>query len=432
MTSKDLQLVALATVAFAAIASAACAQDAPTAGAGADPATSSGLLNLPGLQGLPGLQDIPGILTPHTTVGVSVEELYDNNIARTDAATALVRGLVREDYVTTPHVVIDVASNLAGINVFALGTAGYDYHANNKQLNRQNTDLKGGADVRFGRCSAALIGDYAAHQTDQRDLYSGVQRSQGTLKSVEVDVGCARPSGLSPKISVSQSWTTNSAALQSIADTNVTSVTPTLSYARPALGVVSLFGRYDDIVYPNRVDLNGKTAGFDGLAGGVDLAKQVTPKLSANVNVSYVQLTPRQTAQTRFSGVNYDASFAYTPTSRTSLNLEIGRSVKPSVRIDSNFTVADFMSLSGKLKLGYRTTVELGVDQRRESFATNNLAVFTTLSSDTLSEVYAAVNFRVNRRVLLTLDAREQKRDANPSTFAYTDWRAGLTAAVTY
>ena len=181
-----------------------------------------------------------------------------------------------------------------------------------------------------------------------------------------------------------------------------------------------------------RVDLNGKTAGFDGLAGGVEFAKQVTSKLTGDVNVSYVQLTPRQTATTRFSGVNYAATFVYTPTTRTSLNLQFGRTVKPSVRIDANFTVADFMSVSGKMKLGYRTTVELGADQLRETYAENNLAVTAFLASDTLTEIYAKVNFKVNRRIELSLDAREQKRDANPAAFAYTDWRVGLTAAVTY
>ncbi len=429
MTSTGMQRAGIAVAvslgfASAGWVSAAWAQD--------DQANGPGLSSVPGLQGLPGLQDLPGILTPHASIGVSVEERYDSNVARTDAATALIRGLVRDDAITSPHVVVDLATELLGANLFVQGATGYEYHQNNSQLDRQQTELKAGASLQLGRCSTAVIGSYAARQSDQANLYSSVQRNLAATKSVEVDVGCVRASGFSPKIAISQSWTTNSATLQSIADVNVTSVTPTLSYSRPALGVVSLYGRYDDIIYPNRVDLNRKTAGFDGLAAGVAVARQITPKLSANVNVSYAQLTPRQVATTRFSGINYDATFTYTPTTRTSLTLELGRTVKPSVRIDSNFTVTEFMALSGKLKLGYRTTAELGVDQRQETNAKNNLAIAAYLASDTLTEIYAKVNFKVNRHVLLTLDARDQKRDANPATFAYTDWRVGLTAAVTY
>ena len=423
MTSKGLQRAGIAAAAAVAWTSAGCAS-AAWAQDGQPPA--------PGLSSLPGLQDLPGILTPHASIGVSVEERYDSNIARTDAATALIRGLVRDDTITAPHVVVDLAQEVAGVNLFVQGAAGYEYHQNNSRLDRQQTDLKAGGTLAFGRCSAAVVGGYAARQSDQADLYGSVQRNLAATRSVELDVGCVRPSGLSPKIAVSQSWTTNSAPLQSLADANVTSVTPTLSYARAGLGVVSLFGRYDDIIYPNRVDLNGKTAGFDGLAGGIDVSHQITSKLAADVNLSYVQLTPRQVAATRFSGINYDGTFTYTPTTRTSLRLEAGRTVKPSVRIDSNFTITEFMALSGKMRLGYRTTAELGVDQKRETNARNNLAIAAFLASDTLTEIYAKVNFKVNRHVMLTLDARDQKRDANPATFAYTDWRVGLTAAVTY
>ena len=429
MTSKGSQGVGIAVAVSLGCAAAGAA---PVARAQDDPGQTPGLAGLPALQGLPGLQDLPGILTPHASFGVSAEARYDSNVARTDAATALIRGLVRDDTLTTPRVVIDLATLLGRANLFVQGATGYEFHQNNRQLDRQTTDLKGGATFQIGRCSSAVIGGYAARQSDLENLSSSVQRNLAVNKSVEMDLGCLRPSGLSPKIAVSRSWLTNSAGAQSNADTDITSVTPTLSYARPGLGVVSVYGRYDDIRYPNRVDLSGRTAGFDGAAGGIDVSHPVTAKLFADLNVSYVQLTPKQAGTTRFSGINYDTAFVYAPTTRTTLKLDVGRTVKPSIRIDSNFTVTDFMTLSGKMKLGYRTSVELGVDRKRETYGRNPLVLTGFLASDTLSEIYATMNFKVNRHVLLTLDARDQKRDANPAAFAYTDWRVGLTAAVTY
>ena len=425
MTVAGFRIVLMSAALSLASAAAASAQDTqPIAGPSGEAADVKSTL--------PGLRGLVGVLTPHASIAVSVTEQYDNNIAQSSAAAALLRGLVRDDYTTTPHVVVDLASVLAGVNVFVQGSAGYDYHENNKQLDRQRTDVKAGANMRFGRCSAAIIGSFDVQQSDLGNLFGSVVRNQAATKSVEADAGCERQSGLSPKIAVSQNWVTNSSAVQRISDTNVTTVTPSLAYSRPALGAVSIYGRYDNITYPNRVDLNRKTAGFDGLAGGATLAREITPKLSTKLDVSYLQLTPRQTSTTRFSGVNYDASFTYTPTTRSSLVLDFGRTVKPSVRVDANFDVTDFMKLSGKLKVGYRTNLELGVSQQKERFANNNLALGTFLASDTLSEIYAAVNFKVNRHVLLSLDAREQKRDANVAAFAYTDWRVGLTAAVTY
>jgi hypothetical protein len=284
----------------------------------------------------------------------------------------------------------------------------------------------------IGRCSGAVIGGYNVRQSDLGDLFGPVVRNQVSTKSVEADAGCERGGGLSSRVGISRTWTANSAPIQAIADASVTSVTPALAYVHPEIGVVSVYGRYDGLVYPHRVDLNRKTAGFDGLAAGATLKRELTPQLSAALDVSYEQLTARQSSPTHFSGLNYSAVVLFAPTARSTVTLDLGRTVKPSERIDANFVVADFGKLSGTLRLDSRTDVALGVSQRRERFANNNLAIFSFLSTDTVSDVYAAVNYRIRRDVVLSLDGRGEKRAANVAAFSYSDWRAGLAAAVSY
>ena len=381
---------------------------------------------------LPGLNGALGDLAPRAVVAASITAEYDDNIARSDAAQALLRGLIRDDTTTTPRVMVDLASNLAGAHVFLRGTAGYDAHANNRQLDRQRTDLQSGVGVAIGRCSGALQGGYGVRQSDLADLYGPVVRNQLETRSVEADAGCDRGAGVTTRVAVSRTWTTNSAPLQAIADTDVTRVMPAVAYASPWLGQVSVYGRYDAIVYPNRVDLNRKTAGFDGLAAGTTLRHDLSARLSASLDASYVQLTPRQTSPTRFSGLNYGAAVTYAPTASSTLKLDLGRIVKPSERIDANFDVQDFARVSGTLRLDRRTDLALGLGQRRDSYANNNLAIISYLTTDTVSDVSATLNYRLRRDVTLSVDGRGERRAANLAAFSYSDWRAGLAAAVTY
>src|SRR5690242_13118414 len=79
-----------------------------------------------------------------TDVRVDSSLRYDSNVARSDDATAALRGIQPEDEIFTPGVSVDVARVLGGQSVFLQGALSYNFYAHNSKLNRERLVLDTG------------------------------------------------------------------------------------------------------------------------------------------------------------------------------------------------------------------------------------------------------------------------------------------------
>ena len=135
---------------------------------------------------------------------------YNSNVARTDETQAAIRGLTLGDTIFTPAATFDLLLPVGRQSLFLLGSAGYSFYDNNKDLDRERVDLTGGVNTRFGPCAATFSGGYARgiNRIDDPVLIDNVRNIQETER-LGVDVSCSRQTGLGVVGAMSKEWTSN-------------------------------------------------------------------------------------------------------------------------------------------------------------------------------------------------------------------------------
>ncbi len=363
------------------------------------------------------------------------EVVYDSNVARTDAATAALRGLSQSDVHFTPAVEIDLTHALGRESLFFSGRFGYDFYHRNHILNRERLDLAAGAKGQVGPCSGNVQGTYARHQSDLQDLSLGVVRNVESLSSVGFDTRCGRRIGLAPTFSLSQDWATNSSAQRLTSNHESLTVTGGLAYHRPNFGDLSVFAQYTRTRFPNRFFNPGPSAmqdGFSVYSGGVRYDRKLGARIEGVFALSYTSLNPTSAAQMAFSGLTYSADVTYRASSRLQAHISLERAVKPSNRVGTNYSTDKTYFLDGTYDLGSRIKLNLGVSKRTQRYVGSALVSGVDLTAADIKTVYGSVTYKVGRRITLNLDARREWRDAPVAAFRYASTRVGLSAGLAF
>ncbi|HZZ66568.1 MAG TPA: hypothetical protein VFE18_00195, partial [Phenylobacterium sp.] len=195
---------------------------------------------------------------------LSVDEVYDSNIAHSSPATAAARGLQLEDFTTRPLLNIDASQPIGQQILFLQGSAGYDFHANNTQLNRERFDLEGGIVSPFQTCRATLFGIYKAQQSDLVDVTDLISTDTENLlqtKGVSAGAQCGRKQGLGGLFMAQHLETSNSAPLEQLANARTNTFTGDLTYTNARLGLIGVTASYSESEFPDRPPLITAEAG---------------------------------------------------------------------------------------------------------------------------------------------------------------------------
>src|SRR5687767_5378881 len=99
-------------------------------------------------------------------VRASMGVTYDDNVARSNAVTAALRGIEQEDFIYNPSVAVDIVQPFGRQAAFLRGSVGYDFYDKNDQLNRERIDLSGGVSSPLGPCRPTLGGSYKRQQSE--------------------------------------------------------------------------------------------------------------------------------------------------------------------------------------------------------------------------------------------------------------------------
>jgi len=368
-------------------------------------------------------------------VGLTGRVLYDSNVARSDKATAAIRGIELEDEIFSPNISLDVLRRIAGQSVFLRGSVGYDLYQRNDVLNRERFDLHTGFTSQFGPCSATPAANYVRFQSDLSDLTFVTTKNTETTKSVGLDATCARPTGFVPTLSLLQVWDGNSAALQLSSNYNMFSGTAGLGYNFPALGEISLYGQYQKTRFPRRAVLIGSELiedGYEVTSGGLRYKRKFGATLDASVSSGYTSLDPAIPTSKGFEGLSYQADILYHPTSALQAHFVFERAPKPSNRLDVTFSKEESYLLAVDYTFSTRWTVELGGSRIRQQFQGIALKPALDLQHEAADAVFGFVRFALTNRLSLTLDSRWTDRDANLLQYSYGDLQVGLSATTTF
>lgn len=367
----------------------------------------------------------------HIDVSVSNRLQYDTDVVLGDPR--LSEG-GKGDVSTAPSLNLDIYLPRATGSFYIRGTAGYNFYRKYTRLNRQNIDIEAGADQRaFGDCIAHVSGNYTSQLSNLGDILSSVPiteslyRNTEETKMVSGDVGCGGAIGLRPSAAVSHSEVRNSSDLRKYSDADTNSITGQLGYSSPAIGIVSVFGRYSDSKYVNRVVPGGGDDGLKTYAAGVQLERNVGTRLSFTGSVNYTKVDPYLGSVNKFSGIGFDLSATYRG-DLFQLALTGGRVAEPSTLLYASYDVATNVGATLTAALTERLRWSGGATYRRREFQLS--PIYTNAFAEGSDDVYTlntGLAYQMSKRLSFSLDGSYTKRNTDVQLYSYDQKRISLT-----
>ena len=357
---------------------------------------------------------------------------HDSNVARSSKGAAAVRGLAVADTIFTPSVAIDVRAPVGRQTLFLRGSTGYDFYDKNTQLNRARVDVEAGGARQAGPCLATLSSGYTRGLTQVDDplLITAVENVQET-KAVDVALACRRDSGLGFALSASKEWADNSLAAFVQSDSETTLGSAAITYARPALGTLSVFVSRETTEYPNRLI----SSGYDLDSFGATYERRLGARIQGSITAAYTvldftELTPSGGGTQK--GTTYAANLSYRVSSRFRMTANFDRSVSPSVAIGRSYDLMTGYRISGDYDIGSRLNFAAG-GARIDRQAGGNFQVSPLSLTDSVTNtIFASLRYKQSERFSITLNAARETRNTNTPQFDYTSNRIGVTAGAAF
>jgi hypothetical protein len=369
-------------------------------------------------------------------VSGAVQAVYDSNLARASRAIAATRRITPEDYMLLPSVNVAGVQPLGQQALFLNASAGYDFHKENKKLDRGRFSLQGGGDGRAGPCQVQGYVDYRGAQSDLQDDTLTVSTNFQQTLGEAARISCSRNTGIGATLSANREHATNSATQSKPSNHFNRSLQAGLTYGNASLGTLSANYTFSNARFPMRQNPGRPLGdGFEtttySLGAEHDFGRRLKLNLQGGMTHFKREFAPPGVPQ-KFNSRTYSATGSYRLGERIHIDASADRAVNPSSRPGKLYDIETGYSGVVTYNLGTRFTVSLG-----ESYQKSNSNVDTSIATPvvTRSRNYATTGtflYRQSARASLALNVRQEDRKTNLPAFDYSDTRVSLTAQVRY
>jgi hypothetical protein len=369
-------------------------------------------------------------------IGVSVSNRlqYDSDVVLSDNRISAGRG--RDDVSASPSLDLDIYLPRATGSLYLRGNLGYTFYRKFTKLNRERINLEGGFDQRvLGDCIVHGSASYARQLSDLGDLLTtvpvtGAFRNSQENREISADIGCGGAIGLRPSVAVSRSEVRNTSPLRKFSDADTNSLTGQIGYSAPALGVVSVFGRYSDSKYINRPTPGGSDDGVRTYAAGVQLERNLGTRFNFTGSVNYSKVKPYLASVKDFSGVGFDLSALYRG-DFFQIGLTGSRAAEPSTLLFVSYDIQTTLGLTLTTEITPRIRWNGGFSYRRRAFSPSPIFINAPITgSEELYTLNAGLSYQAGRRLRFSLDGTYSKRTSNTQLFNYDQKRIALTTSL--
>jgi Putative beta-barrel porin 2 len=383
--------------------------------------------------------------------------LYDGNMLRRGDGFAARPGEEKADYRISPSVSGEFGLPVGRQRIYVNGLVGRDYFVRNEQLDRNRYQLGGGLQLAAGSsCTALIDGDIGSRQILLSEVDTLVPNAQETL-SYGASATCRSAVGLGFGGSIRRTQIRNDNATREVFDLDSTAYGLSVSYGMGSIGLFSLSGAITDVSYVGRQILttDGQVMddGLEIISGRLGYERAIGARLALALGLSYYESRPDPTTvlagvsvglpptlvlvpvdRSEFSGMGYDASITYRPSSRMVMVLAANRNVSASVNVGALAQVrtsvlfdVDYMLGSG-LKLGAGGSY----DEREYNNAVLTLPDRRLREQDKISRVYANIGYDTSRLLSLAFEVAYQDRRSLPVEFSFDSFSARLNVTLRF
>jgi hypothetical protein len=380
---------------------------------------------------LPGMAQAQG---KQIDISVSNRLQYDTDVVLSDKRISGGRG--SGDINSSPSLDLDIYLPRATGSFYLRGGLGYVFYRKFTNLNRERINLEGGFDQRvLSDCIVHGGAQYSRQLSDIGDLPSNTPvgnaaRNSEERRTLSADIGCGGAVGIRPSVAVSRTEVRNTEPLRKLSDADTNSLTGQIGYSAPAIGIVSVFGRYSDSKYINRSAPNGQEDGVRTYAAGVQIERDLGTRFNFTGSVNLSKVKPYLSSVQDFSGVGYDLSATYSG-DLFQLSLSGSRAAQPSTLLFVSYDIQTSLGLSLSTAISSNLTWRGGITFNRRAFAPSPLFIGApTRGSEDLYVLNASLNYKFNRRLSFSIDGNYSKRTTDSQLFQYDQKRFSLTTTL--
>lgn len=363
-------------------------------------------------------------------IGVALVTSYDTNLLRLPRGVSAPPGQSRSDLRATPSLTIDIARPLGRQSVFLSGSAGYDFYAENKQLERERIDLTGGTDLSLGPCASRLQAGYARQQSDLADFLPGEpQVNTQTRTNYGGQIGCGGFGPLEPNFAYDRERVVNSDPRRRGGNTTQDTYSVGVAYERPVLGRLGLRTSYSKSRYDRTADLPpGMVNGIKVYSADIYFERQIGSQLTGSASAGLVRVDPSLEGVPGFKGISYAADLTWTPGTRLQANVGLSREAQQPNLLNISYAIVD--SYRGVLRyaLGNRIQLNAGADYSTRSLRDSLLTGGPLLQiEDRRLLMFTGASYRAGERLTFSLDGRAERRRSEFRELNFNNFSVALT-----
>ncbi len=348
---------------------------------------------------------------------------------RSSAALAALRGITPEDEIYGPEALLTLNKSLGGLTFSISGTAGYEFHQINSILNAEHIDFTGRVGEQFGACNIDAQENYLRQRTELDELATSVTSNIVTDDAIFFEAKCDSGKRISEFASVSPSWSTNSAKPLESSNDQSTAAKLEATYNQSELDEISVFGKYDSTIFPQRVVSIGARNVTDGyeLYGAVfQYDHRFGPHFQISASVGNVWLTPKLPADPSFNGPIYSAGITYNPTERLKAVISTERRVGTSERPDAIYSTELSYSALIEYRLSNRCRIKLADSLTEGHFFGEPAGIVGDLTHQSIRSVSGSIDYDIGSKLSISFTGTIEHGGADIAAYGYNDSRAGL------
>lgn len=394
------------------------------------------------------------------SITAKMRTLYDSNMLRRGDGFGVRPGESISDVRFSPAVLGEVGLPFGRQRLYATGTIGRDYYANNSQLNRNRYEIAGGAALAAGtRCTANLDGSFTQRQILLSEIGDLVPNSQKT-GTYGASANCASAVGLGFGANVRRTTVRNDNPTRAVFNLNGTSYGANLNYRLGLIGQFSASANKNHVTYLNRQqtlpDGSNVDDGVDITSGRLGFQRDLGTRLALTLGLSYFESKPNPTTvlqlvgvtptnppipvfssvdRSKFTGLGYDAQIAYQPSTRLAIVLAANRNASASVNVGALSQVRTSYLLDVDYKLGSNMSVGTGGSYDRRKYQDSIIGgpdLGRQRIEDKVSRVYANIGYTSPRLLSASFEVAYQNRKSVPVDFSFNSFSASLNLSARF
>lgn len=365
------------------------------------------------------------IIQPKADIRVGVGVVHESNVARSDAARALARGLERADTRISPSIQLDIVRPMGNGSASLSGEIGYDFHFRNPELDRERIGLLAGVAQRVAMCDVDLAAEVSRRQSDLGDIaFLGLNPALQSVRNAETrqrygaDLACGNSIGIRPSVGIEYVQGRNSNPIRDRAEYDSIRYTAGLQYVQPSIGEIMLYGSQRDVDLV-RQPLLGDVDGYRARDIGLRLKRDIGARWQGQVMAGFSWVNPRNPVVGSTSGLIWNIGLSGQVGPRLRLALQTGREFSNSLSSDSNYQLTRPSSLQATYAVNDRLQLTAGIRNSRNTFSYIGVVPGLAITRENRWVYSGGINYQVNRRIRLGINGGYERRNANGTFFDY-------------